>query len=243
MPSYLLPLAALGVTDDLTSVTRLDQDAVSYLRPAAADLGYFELATARDPRPILVHEGVPGHYAQRALSWSHENPIRRHYYDSAANEGIAFYAEEMMLRAGFFDDSPRTREILCNFMRLRALRVEVDVHLATGDLTIEEAAGYLEERVPMDRATALAEATFFAANPGQAISYQAGKLQITRFLSEARQTEGDSFSLRRFHDALWKNGNVPIALQRWEYLGLDDEIRELDRRATPESGQTGSVGW
>src|SRR5947199_6389651 len=26
-------------------------------------------------------------------------------------------------------------------------------------------------------------------------------------------------NLRAFHDFVWKNGNVPIALQRWEYLG------------------------
>jgi hypothetical protein len=26
------------------------------------------------------------------------------------------------------------------------------------------------------------------------------------------------------HDFVWKNGNVPIALQRWEYLGLVDEV-------------------
>jgi hypothetical protein len=56
------------------------------------------------------------------------NPIRRHCYDSVANEGIGFYAEEMMLQAGLFDDNPHTREIIYNFMRLRALRVEVDVN-------------------------------------------------------------------------------------------------------------------
>jgi hypothetical protein len=31
--------------------------------------------------------------------------------------------------------------------------------------------------------------------------------------------QGDKFNLREFHDFLWKNGNVPIALQEWEYLG------------------------
>jgi hypothetical protein len=30
-----------------------------------------------------------------------------------------------MLQAGLFDDNPHTREIIYNFMRLRALRVEV----------------------------------------------------------------------------------------------------------------------
>ena len=30
-------------------------------------------------------------------------------------------------------------------------------------------------------------------------------------------------NLRAFHDFVWKNGNVPIALQRWEYLGTPQE--------------------
>ena len=132
-----------------------------------------------------------------------------------------------MLQAGLFDNQPRTREIIYNFARLRALRVEVDVKLALGSFSIDQAAQYLEERVPMDAATARLEATSFAAAPGQAISYQIGKLQIIKFLAEAHRLEGDAFSLRAFHDFVWKNGNVPIALQRWEYLGLKDEIQAL----------------
>ena len=157
LPPYLAPLAFLGVTDDLTGPTRLTDDGVSYIREPRADLPYFYLSTARDPRPIIVHEGVPGHYLQLVLSWAHENPIRRHYYDSGANEGIGFYAEEMMLQAGLWHESPRSREIIYNFARLRALRVEVDVKLATGVFTIPQAADYLEKTVPMDRATALEE--------------------------------------------------------------------------------------
>ncbi len=227
MPAYLAPLAHLGVTDDLTGPSRLDEDAVAYVWPPAPDLSYFHLSTARDPRPIVVHEGVPGHYFQMALSWAHENAIRRFYYDSGANEGIGFYAEEMMLQAGLFDDRPRTREIIYNFMRLRALRVEIDVKLALGEFNIADAGDYLRTAVPMDGATADEEAAFFAATPGQAISYQIGKLQITRFLSDARRELGDQFELRAFHDFVWKNGNVPIALLRWELLGLEDDARRL----------------
>ncbi len=227
LPAYLAPLASMGVTDDLTGPARLEDDATSYIQPPSLSLPYFALAIARDPRTLIVHEGVPGHYFQLALSWAHEDPIRRHYYDSGANEGIGFYAEEMMLQAGLFDDSPRSREIIYNFMRLRALRVEADVKLALGRFTLDQAAQYLHERVPMDQTTARDEAAFFASNPGQAISYQMGKIQILNFLADARRAQGDRFSLRAFHDSLWKNGNVPIALQRWEVLGLGDEIDSL----------------
>jgi uncharacterized protein (DUF885 family) len=216
-PEYL---RALGFTehDDFTSPSRLNENCIRYVPEPSEKLGYFWCATAMDPRPITVHEGVPGHYFQLCLSWKHENPIRRHYYDSGANEGIGFYAEEMMLQAGLFDDSPHTREIIYNFMRLRALRVEVDVKLALGEFTLEQAAKYLQEKVPMDKQTARQEAIAFSTSPGGAMTYQIGKLQILKFLADARMQQGDKFNLRAFHDFLWRNGNVPIALQEWEYL-------------------------
>jgi uncharacterized protein (DUF885 family) len=217
-PEYL---RALGFTenDDFTSPSRLKENCIRYVPEPSDKLGYFWRATAMDPRPITVHEGIPGHYFQLCLSWKHEDPIRRHYYDSGANEGIGFYAEEIMLQAGLFDDSPHTREIIYNFMRLRALRVEVDVKLALGEFTLEQAAKYLQEKVPMDEQTARQEAIAFCTGPGQAITYQIGKLQIMKFIAEARMQQGDKFNLRAFHDFVWKNGNVPIALQEWEYLG------------------------
>jgi hypothetical protein len=228
LPSYVEPLSFMGVTDDLTSDNRLDEDGVSYIKPPSPDLDYFSLSIAKDPRPLIVHEGVPGHYFQMTLSWAHENKIRRRYYDSGSNEGIGFYAEEMMLQFGFFDDKPKLREIMYNFMRLRALRVEVDVKLAIGEFTIDQAADYLEKIVPVDRGTARQEAVFFASSPGQAITYQMGKLQIVKFLADTRLNQKENFNLCAFHDYLWKNGNVPIALLRWEYLGLGEEIELLD---------------
>ena len=221
MPEYLRVLG-FGENDDFTSPSRLNENCIRYVTEPSGNLGYFWRATAQDPRPIIVHEGIPGHYFQLCLSWKHEDPIRRHYYDSGANEGIGFYAEEMMLQNGLFDDSPHTREIIYNFMRLRALRVEVDVKLALGQFSLEEAAKYLEQKVPMDTQTARQEAIAFATGPGQALTYQIGKLQIMQLLAEVRLQQGDKFNLRAFHDFIWKNGNVPIALQRWEYLGSDE---------------------
>ncbi len=227
-PEYL---RALGFTenDDFTSPSGLKENCIRYVPEPSENLGYFWRATAMDPRPITVHEGIPGHYFQLCLSWKHEDPIRRHYYDSGANEGIGFYAEEMMLQAGLFDDSPHAREIIYNFMRLRALRVEVDVKLALGEFTLEQAAKYLQHRVPMDEQTARQEAIAFATGPGQAITYQIGKLQIIKFLADARMQQGEMFNLRAFHDFVWKNGNVPIALQQWEYLGQSDNVPRIGR--------------
>ena len=229
MPGYLAALGGPGEADDFTGPSRLKETSTRYIDPPSLSLGYFASSMAKDPRPLIVHEGVPGHYFQLALGWANSDLIRRHYYDSGANEGLGFYAEEMMLHAGLFDDSPRTREIIWNFMRLRALRVEVDVNLALGEFTLEQAAEYLKNTVPMDSATSHAEAAAFASTPGQAISYQIGKLLIYDFLASAQRQKGAAFNPRAFHDFLWQNGNVPITLQRWEYLGLKDGIDAVDR--------------
>jgi uncharacterized protein (DUF885 family) len=110
-------------------------------------------------------------------------------------------------------------ESIYSMMRLRALRTEVDIRLALGTFTLEQAANYLTSTVPMDRGTADSEAAMFASTPGQAITYQIGKLDIIRMLSDARQKQGDAFKLQNFHDFVWLNGNLPFALQRWELLG------------------------
>ena len=72
----------------------------------------------------------------------------------------------------------------------------------------------------MDAATARQEAIAFSTGPGQALTYQIGKLQIMKFLADARMQQGDKFNLRAFHDFVWKNGNVPVALQWRRYLGI-----------------------
>jgi uncharacterized protein (DUF885 family) len=235
MPGYVNALSGFGETDDFLHTT-----GVRWANEPSPALGYFWLATAKDPRPDMVHEGVPGHYFQMAWSRTHDDPIRRHYYDSGPNEGLGFHVEEMMLQAGLFDDSPRSREIIYNFMRLRALRVEVDVKLALGLFTIGQAADYLAHYVPMDQKTAEEEAAGFAVGPGQAISYQIGKVQIMRFLADARLKQRDAFELRAFDDYLWKNGNVPIVLLRWEYLGLDDDLQTVDKAAAAAPSATRS---
>jgi hypothetical protein len=227
IPAYIEPLSYIGSGYDLTWETRLKEDAVRYIPHPSPDLPYFYRSMAKDARPIIVHEGIPGHYFQMALSWLHPDPIRRRYIDSGPNEGIAFYMEEMLLQSGLFDERPKVKEMIYSFMRLRALRVEVDIRLALGTFTLKEAAEYLTKTVPMDLKAAEEEARFFASTPGQAITYQIGKLQILRFLADSRTVLKEKFTLHDFHDRLLLNGNVPIALQKWEYLGLKDEIMEL----------------
>ena len=228
LPAYLEPIQWLGVTDDLTGPSRVEENGISYVPEPHNELPYFYAANARDTRAGIVHEGA--HYQQLALSWRNERPLRRFYYDSGVNEGIAFYNEELMLAAGLFEDVPHSKIVMYNFMKLRAMRVIVDVQLATGSIDIETATSYLENKVPMDRATAYEEAVSFASSPGQALTYQIGKTQIIKLFSDSIEKHGRKFSMRHFHDYLWYNGNVPLSLLRFEYLDDRSELDAIDIR-------------
>lgn len=230
VPEYVEPLKFLGVNDDLTDENRLARNGISYAPDPAPSLPYFYAANARDPRLGIIHEGT--HYQQLALASAGENRIRRRYYDSVANEGIAFYNEEMMLIAGLFDDAPHSQEIVHNFNRLRSLRVVVDVNLATGVFTLHDGVEFFVEKVPMDHETALDETAMYVATPGLAMSYHVGKQQVLRLLTDAAIAGGADFSLRGFHDYVWRNGNVPFALQRWELLGDRSDVDALDAAGT-----------
>ncbi|MEU0992177.1 DUF885 family protein [Streptomyces sp. NPDC005953] len=236
LTAYQEPLTWLGVPHYIASARRPGDDAVRYLRPPGADLPYFQRVEAYDPRVGVVHEGV--HAWQSALSWRHPEPLRRYYYDSAANEGIAFHVEELTLQAGLFDDAPASTLFMMNAMRLRALRMEVDISLAVGELTLEEAAARLVEQVPLDPGTAWEEAVFFAGHPGQGLSYLTGKVQIQGLLADTAQSQGKEFKLDSFLGRVWREGNVPLALQRWELLGDRSHLNAAERWGGDRSAST-----
>ena len=225
VPAYLEALDGFGEWSLFANTARPGEPSLRWIPKPSPKLGYFAGSMAKDRRPHMSHEGIPGHAFQLALAQRHENEIRRSFYDSGPIEGLAFYSEELLVSTGLYANAPKTREMAANYMRLRALRVEVDVKLALGTFTIPQAAEYLRTSVPMDAETARAEAAAFASSPGQAITYQIGKLQVQRLLAEAKRAQGDAFRLRAFHDFVYKNGNVPLSLQRWELLGQEDDLK------------------
>jgi uncharacterized protein (DUF885 family) len=48
--------------------------------------------------------------------------------------------------------------------------------------------------------------------PGQATSYKVGMMKILSLRQKAKDSLGDKFDLREFHDAVLKNGAMPLDL-------------------------------
>ena len=93
---------------------------------------FYIRAAIEDPRPILGHEGIPGHFLQLSIANHLGNEIRRHHGENVFIEGWALYGEEMLMREGLYaPDSASVGQVL-RLSRYRAARIGVDVNLHTG---------------------------------------------------------------------------------------------------------------
>jgi hypothetical protein len=158
---------------------------------------------------VAVHEAYPGHHWQMTHSASSPRAVRKVLMTSYFVEGWALYAERMMYEQGFFSDP---RDALCHLASrlFRAARIVVDTSLHCGDMTVDEAAAYMVDKVGLTDAVASSEVRRYCAWPTQAASYLTGSLEIEA-LRQRWEGEGRG-DLRAFHDAVAANPGLPTAL-------------------------------
>jgi len=185
-----------------------------------ASKNFYIRAAIEDPRPILGHEGIPGHFLQLSIANQVPNEIRRQHFDGILIEGWALYTEEMLMRTGFYPDNSAAQGQILRLSRYRAARIGVDVNLHTGKWTFDQAVNYFMEAGGLDREAAEGEAAGAASSPTQKITYITGKWQIMRLLGKYRDKRGAGFQLGQFHDELLKNGSLPLSIIEW--IMLDD---------------------
>jgi uncharacterized protein (DUF885 family) len=181
---------------------------------------FYIRAAIEDPRPILGHEGIPGHFLQISIANHLPNEIRRQHGDGIFVEGWALYGEEMLMRTGLYPNNSAGQGQILRLSRYRAARIGVDVNLHTGKWTFDQAVNYFMEAGGLDREAATGEAAGAAASPTQKITYMVGKYQIMRLLGKYRDKQGANFRLGQFHDDLLRNGSLPLSIVEW--ILLDD---------------------
>jgi len=93
-------------------------------------------------------------------------------------------------------------------------------------MTVAEATSALMS-IPMDYRIASEEAGDFFAAPTGGIVYLIGKMQIEELLGESRNSAGDDFDLKKFHDDIVSAAWVPLELTRWEMTGNGERVRRM----------------
>lgn len=191
--------------------------------PGAADgsrAGYFMVNTYRlDMRPsfemeaLTLHEAVPGHHLQiaRAQELRHLPDFRRNASYTAYVEGWALYAESLGSDMGFYTD-PYSKFGQLTYEMWRACRLVVDTGLHQLGWTRQQAIDYLQENTAKTEQDIAVEVDRYIVWPGQALAYKIGELKIKELRAKAERELSSRFDLRRFHNALFDNGPLPLAI-------------------------------
>ncbi len=159
-------------------------------------------------RTLTYHEAIPGHHFQIALQ-QEMTDLPRFRRDgifgfiSAHGEGWALYAEQLASEFGWYDGDPHglIGQLEAELFRARRLVVDTGLH----------AMGWTRQQA-IDYGLLPSEVERYVAIPGQACSYKIGMLRFLELREKARQALGDRFELKKFHNAVLRAGNVPLAV-------------------------------
>jgi uncharacterized protein (DUF885 family) len=192
-------------------------------RPGIVYLNSFELSS----RPtytsdvLELHEGIPGHHLQLAVSMENRNlpRFRRFGEETAFAEGWALYAESLGAELGVYND-PYQKFGALSFDAWRASRLVVDTGIHWLGWTRDQSVQFLVDHAGLSRTEAAEEADRYVAIPAQALAYKIGQREIIDLRDRAKAALGDKFDIRQFHEAVLRDGAMPLAIldakiERW----------------------------
>jgi prolyl oligopeptidase len=158
---------------------------------------------------LVLHETVPGHHQQVALQREIQGlpEFRRVFNASAFAEGWALYAESLGPELGTVYRDPTTKFGQLASEKWRAVRLVVDTGIHAFGWSRDQARAYFATHAPSE---SLAEIDRYIALPAQALGYKLGELRIKDLRRRAQQRLGEKFDIRDFHDAVLKNGRIPL---------------------------------
>ena len=165
---------------------------------------------------LSLHEASPGHHFQVAIA-QEDNALpkfrRFNTFYVAFVEGWALYAESLGKELGMFTDPYQWYGRLSD-EQLRAMRLVVDTGLHNKSWSRQQAIDYMMANSSMVESDVVSEVERYIANPGQALGYKIGQLEISRLRREAEAALGARFDVKKFHRLVLTSGQLPMRVLR-----------------------------
>ena len=174
-------------------------------------------------RATVHHELIPGHHLQGFMARRFQ-PHRRAFHSPFLVEGWALYWELRLWDLGFVD-SPEDRLGMLFWRAHRAARIVFSMRYHLGEWTGEECVDFLVREAAREPRNARAEVRRSIAGgypPLYQCAYLVGGLQLLALHDRLVGEEG--WSERRFHDAVLRQGPVPIAFVRAALTGEEPPL-------------------
>jgi len=164
---------------------------------------------------LTFHETYPGHHLQIMVPYEigDVHQVLQFFWVDAVGEGWALYSERLADEMGLYSSDLSEVGRLSN-EAWRAARLVIDPGIHALGWTRQQAIDYMLENTSKTEAEVIYEIDRYIANPGRAVSYMIGSLEILRLRSLAEERLGDRFDIRAFHDAVIGEGTLPFEMLR-----------------------------
>lgn len=155
---------------------------------------------------VIQGETWPGRHHWRTRARGHASLIKRLYGTGVAEAGWASYVRS----------ESATREGLTAIWK-EAWWGLLDLAVAGGTLSEEEAVDFVQEWARIDAAEARREVAYLSSYPGQYAGAAWTARELRRLRDDRRISAGRAFDLRRFHESVMDFAATPIPLIRRDF--------------------------
>jgi len=170
---------------------------------------------------LSVHEGVPGHFLQLALSNRYPSTIRGVLGSGPMIEGWAEYSERVMIDAGYLDNDPLAKLIFMKWYLRAVTNAIIDSAIHVDGMTKDEAMKLMIEGGFQEEREAAGKWIRAQLSSTQLSTYFVGYQEHVEMRNAVEAEWGDEFTLRRYHDQALSYGSPPVKFIRALMLGED----------------------
>ena len=170
---------------------------------------------------LTIHEGVPGHYLQLALSNRYPSTLRSVLWSGPFVEGWGVYAEQMMIEAGYQDHDPLMKLINLKWYLRAITNAIIDSAIHVDGMTREAAMKLMVEGGFQEEREAAGKWIRAQLTSAQLSTYFVGYQEHLEMRAAVEALWGDEFTLRRYHDQVLSYGSPPVRFVRALMLGED----------------------
>ena len=181
-----------------------DEQVESFLRE-------YNLLSIQD---LTIHEGVPGHYLQLALSNRYPSALHSVLWSGPFVEGWGVYAEQMMIAEGYMNEDPLMKLINLKWYLRAITNAIIDSAIHVDGMTRDAAMKLMVEGGFQEEREAAGKWVRAQLSSAQLSTYFVGYQEHLELRAAMENRWGDEFTLRRYHDQVLSYGSPPVRFVR-----------------------------
>jgi len=163
---------------------------------------------------LTIHEGVPGHYLQLALSNRYPSTLRSVLWSGPFVEGWGVYAEQMMIAEGYMNEDPLMKLINLKWYLRAITNAIIDSAIHVDGMTRDAAMKLMVEGGFQEEREAAGKWVRAQLSSAQLSTYFVGYQEHLELRAAMENRWGDEFTLRRYHDQVLSYGSPPVRFVR-----------------------------